>query len=68
MRSWGRATYLGLETGYNTKSISLALLSAGEKRSNVPKHSPGISLRKVVALAEEPKEFAVDSELNSKAK
>jgi len=54
------------ETGRNTKSISLTLLSAGGKRSNVPKHSPGISFRKVDALAEAPKEFAVDSELESK--
>jgi len=30
-----------------------------------PKHGYGISYRKVVALAETPKEFAVDSELES---
>ena len=43
------------ETEHNTKSISSALLSAGY----------GILIRKMVASAETPKEFAVDSEIQS---
>jgi hypothetical protein len=48
-------------TGHKKECISHSLISPGEERSSVPEYCYGMSFRKVAALAETFKKFAVDA-------